>query len=140
MDFIDQNTTVQSHCVVRWRYSFCCFIFLQLCEPELLLDFFQIVNEAAKYRYRSGDLFDCGNLTIRAPWGCVGHGSLYHSQSPEAFFAHAPGLKVSPLTWISFSQALKGNVVFHSKICQRIFWQKTRLTKGADSIVSAAFG
>lgn len=56
---------------------------------------FQIVNEAAKYRYRSGNLFDCGNLTIRAPWGCVGHGSLYHSQSPEAFFAHCPGIKVS---------------------------------------------
>ncbi|KAJ3597368.1 hypothetical protein NHX12_000896, partial [Muraenolepis orangiensis] len=56
--------------------------------------FDQIVNEAAKYRYRSGNLFDCGKLTIRAPWGCVGHGSLYHSQSPEAFFAHCPGVKV----------------------------------------------
>ncbi|KAG8010297.1 2-oxoisovalerate dehydrogenase subunit beta, partial [Nibea albiflora] len=56
--------------------------------------FDQIVNEAAKYRYRSGNMFDCGNLTIRAPWGCVGHGSLYHSQSPEAFFAHCPGIKV----------------------------------------------
>uniref|UniRef100_A0A3Q0QXQ6 3-methyl-2-oxobutanoate dehydrogenase (2-methylpropanoyl-transferring) n=1 Tax=Amphilophus citrinellus TaxID=61819 RepID=A0A3Q0QXQ6_AMPCI len=56
--------------------------------------FDQIVNEAAKYRYRSGDLFDCGKLTIRAPWGCVGHGSLYHSQSPEAFFAHCPGIKI----------------------------------------------
>ncbi|RVE62165.1 hypothetical protein OJAV_G00154440 [Oryzias javanicus] len=56
--------------------------------------FDQIVNEAAKYRYRSGNLFDCGNLTIRAPWGCVGHGSLYHSQSPEAFFVHCPGIKV----------------------------------------------
>uniref|UniRef100_A0A8C8YC29 3-methyl-2-oxobutanoate dehydrogenase (2-methylpropanoyl-transferring) n=1 Tax=Panthera leo TaxID=9689 RepID=A0A8C8YC29_PANLE len=56
--------------------------------------FDQIVNEAAKYRYRSGDLFNCGSLTIRAPWGCVGHGALYHSQSPEAFFAHCPGIKV----------------------------------------------
>ncbi|XP_070407879.1 2-oxoisovalerate dehydrogenase subunit beta, mitochondrial isoform X2 [Nothobranchius furzeri] len=56
--------------------------------------FDQIVNEAAKYRYRSGNLFDCGNLTIRAPWGCVGHGSLYHSQSPEAFFVHCPGIKI----------------------------------------------
>ncbi|MGH0147351.1 UNVERIFIED_CONTAM: hypothetical protein FKN15_010679 [Acipenser sinensis] len=56
--------------------------------------FDQIVNEAAKYRYRSGNMFDCGSLTIRAPWGCVGHGSLYHSQSPEAFFAHCPGVKI----------------------------------------------
>lgn len=56
--------------------------------------FDQLVNEAAKYRYRSGNLFDCGRLTVRATWGAVGHGALYHSQSPEAFFAHAPGLKV----------------------------------------------
>ena len=56
--------------------------------------FDQIVNEAAKYRYRSGGEFHCGGLTIRAPYGAVGHGGLYHSQSPEAYFAHTPGLKV----------------------------------------------
>lgn len=56
--------------------------------------FDQIVNEAAKYRYRSGNTFEVGNLTIRAPCGAVGHGALYHSQSPEAYFAHTPGLKV----------------------------------------------
>lgn len=63
----------------------------------------QIVNEAAKYRYRSGDLFNCGSLTIRAPWGCVGHGALYHSQSPEAFFAHCPGIKVSSFMYFIWS-------------------------------------
>lgn len=56
--------------------------------------FDQIVNEAAKFRYRSGNLFDCGKLTIRAPSGAVGHGALYHSQSVEAYFAHCPGIKV----------------------------------------------
>uniref|UniRef100_A0A0N4Z1T4 2-oxoisovalerate dehydrogenase subunit beta, mitochondrial n=1 Tax=Parastrongyloides trichosuri TaxID=131310 RepID=A0A0N4Z1T4_PARTI len=56
--------------------------------------FDQIVNEAAKYRYRSGDAFNCGSLTFRATWGAVGHGALYHSQSPEAYFSHTPGLKV----------------------------------------------
>ena len=56
--------------------------------------FDQIVNEAAKYRYRSGDQFNCGSLTIRAPYGAVGHGGHYHSQSPEAYFCHTPGLKV----------------------------------------------
>ncbi|CAF2972213.1 unnamed protein product [Rotaria sp. Silwood2] len=54
----------------------------------------QIVNEAAKYRYRSQNLFNCGRLTIRTPWGAVGHGALYHSQSPEAQFMHTPGIKV----------------------------------------------
>lgn len=55
----------------------------------------QIVNEAAKARYRSGAQFACGGLTLRAPCSAVGHGALYHSQSPEAFFAHVPGLRVS---------------------------------------------
>lgn len=54
----------------------------------------QIVNEAAKYRYRSGNSFDCGKLTIRTPYGAVGHGGHYHSQSPEAYFTQTPGLKV----------------------------------------------
>ncbi|KAJ1457285.1 thiamine diphosphate-binding protein [Pelagophyceae sp. CCMP2097] len=35
----------------------------------------QLVNEAAKYRYRSGGEFDCGGLTVRAPCGAVGHGA-----------------------------------------------------------------
>jgi len=54
----------------------------------------QICNEAAKFRYRSGGEFDVGGLTIRAPAQAVGHGGHYHSQSPEAYFAHTPGLKV----------------------------------------------
>eukprot|EP00126_Sphaerothecum_destruens_P015639 Sdes_comp9671_c0_seq1m1174 len=56
--------------------------------------FDQIVNEMAKYRYRSGNQFNCGKLTIRTPCGAVGHGGHYHSQSPEAYFAHTPGLKI----------------------------------------------
>jgi 2-oxoisovalerate dehydrogenase E1 component beta subunit len=56
--------------------------------------FDQIVNEAAKYRYRSGNEFNVGGLTFRSPCGAVGHGGHYHSQSPEAYFAHTPGLKV----------------------------------------------
>jgi 2-oxoisovalerate dehydrogenase E1 component beta subunit len=56
--------------------------------------FDQITNEAAKYRYRSGNEFNVGRLTFRAPCGAVGHGAHYHSQSPEAYFAHTPGLKV----------------------------------------------
>lgn len=60
----------------------------------ILPAFDQIVNEAAKFRYRSGGEYDCGKLTIRAPCGLVGHGALYHSQSNEAFFSHASGLKI----------------------------------------------
>ncbi|CAA7271522.1 unnamed protein product [Cyclocybe aegerita] len=56
--------------------------------------FDQIVNEAAKIRYRSGGSFNVGGLTIRTPTMSVGHGGLYHSQSPEGFFMAATGLKV----------------------------------------------
>jgi 2-oxoisovalerate dehydrogenase E1 component beta subunit len=60
----------------------------------ILPAFDQIVNEAAKMRYRSGNDFNCGGLTIRTPCSAVGHGGHYHSQSNEAFFANAPGLKM----------------------------------------------
>ncbi|KCV67899.1 2-oxoisovalerate dehydrogenase E1 component, beta subunit [Fonticula alba] len=56
--------------------------------------FDQLVNEAAKYRYRSGGMFDVGGLTVRTPCGAIGHGGHYHSQSPEAFFTHCAGIKV----------------------------------------------
>lgn len=56
--------------------------------------FDQIINETAKWRYRSGGQFSCGSLTIRTPYGGGIAGGLYHSQSPEAFFAHIPGMKV----------------------------------------------
>lgn len=53
----------------------------------------QIVNELAKYRYRSGGQFSCP-VTIRTPVGGGIRGGHYHSQSPEALFIHTPGLKV----------------------------------------------
>ena len=54
----------------------------------------QIVNEMAKFRFRSGNQWNCGGVTLRAPCGAVGHGGLYHSQSPEAYLAHTPGIVV----------------------------------------------
>ncbi|KAI1494841.1 2-oxoisovalerate dehydrogenase beta subunit [Biscogniauxia mediterranea] len=57
--------------------------------------FDQLVNEAAKYRYREGSTGrSAGGLTVRMPCGGVGHGGLYHSQSPESLFTHIPGLRV----------------------------------------------
>ncbi len=53
----------------------------------------QIVNEAAKFRYRSNGDFGVP-IVIRAPYGGGVHGALYHSQSIEATFAHIAGLKV----------------------------------------------
>ncbi|MGI8782342.1 MAG: alpha-ketoacid dehydrogenase subunit beta [Acidobacteriota bacterium] len=55
--------------------------------------FDQIVNELAKFRYRSGGQYTCP-LVIRTPYGGGIRGGHYHSQSPEAYFIHTPGLKV----------------------------------------------
>ena len=53
----------------------------------------QIMNEAARIRYRSNNDFACP-LVIRVPFGGGVHGALYHSQCIEAVFIHTPGLKV----------------------------------------------
>jgi pyruvate dehydrogenase E1 component beta subunit len=55
--------------------------------------FDQIVNEVAKYRYRSGGQYACP-MTIRTPYGGGIKGGHYHSQSPETHFVHTAGLKV----------------------------------------------
>ncbi len=53
--------------------------------------FDQIVNMAAKFHYRMGTSVP---LVIRAPSGGGVHGGPFHSQNPEAWFVHVPGLKV----------------------------------------------
>ena len=55
--------------------------------------FNQIVNEAALVYYRTNGEYNVP-MVIRAPYGGGIGGGLYHSQSVEAFFAHAPGLKI----------------------------------------------
>jgi 2-oxoisovalerate dehydrogenase E1 component beta subunit len=55
--------------------------------------FDQITNELAKLRYRSGGEWSAP-LVIRTPCGGGIRGGLYHSQSPEAYYTHTPGLIV----------------------------------------------
>jgi len=55
--------------------------------------FDQIVNELAKFRYRSGGEWSAP-VTLRTPCGGGIRGGLFHSQSPEAHFTHTPGLVV----------------------------------------------
>jgi pyruvate dehydrogenase E1 component beta subunit len=55
--------------------------------------FDQLVNEAAKIRYRSGGQYSVP-MVVRTPYGGGIKGGHYHSQSGEAYFAHTPGLKV----------------------------------------------
>ena len=53
----------------------------------------QLMNEAAKLRYRSAGQWSCP-LVVRAPYGGVHGGGLYHGQSVESLFCHIPGLRV----------------------------------------------
>ncbi|MGB8648090.1 MAG: alpha-ketoacid dehydrogenase subunit beta [Anaerolineae bacterium] len=55
--------------------------------------FNQIVNEAARFRYRSNGQWPVP-LIMRTPYGGGIGGGLYHSQSIEATYAHVPGLYV----------------------------------------------
>src|SRR5207302_2469127 len=51
----------------------------------------ELVAVAGKYHYRSGVPLP---FVIRGPSGGGVRGSAFHSQNPEPWFAHAPGLKV----------------------------------------------
>jgi len=53
--------------------------------------FDQLVNVAAKTHYRHGLAVP---ITVRLPSGGGFSGGPFHSQNPEAWFMHAPGLKV----------------------------------------------
>src|SRR5262245_51140192 len=53
----------------------------------------QIVNQAATLRYRYGGRTSVP-IVVRAPSGGNVGGGLYHSQNPEGWFIHRPGLKV----------------------------------------------
>ena len=104
--------------MIVWWDAIC-----ELIISTLLISFF--------IRFRSGNQWNCGGVTLRTPCGAVsihiiflgiaytllcfmhliiswytldthiyslntqvGHGGLYHSQSPEAYLAHTPGLVV----------------------------------------------
>ncbi|WP_053206464.1 alpha-ketoacid dehydrogenase subunit beta [Jiangella muralis] len=53
----------------------------------------QIVNQVAKMHFRSGGRLRMP-IVIRIPFGGAIGAVEHHSESPEAYFAHTPGLKV----------------------------------------------
>jgi 2-oxoisovalerate dehydrogenase E1 component len=53
--------------------------------------FNQLVNNAAKLRYRWGASVP---MVLRMPWGGLRHAGPYHSQNTEAWFYRVPGLKI----------------------------------------------
>jgi 2-oxoisovalerate dehydrogenase E1 component beta subunit len=72
--------------------------------------FDQIVNMAATLRYRHGGQTSCP-IVVRGPCGGGVHGGIYHSQNPEAWFFHVPGLKVvAPATAYDAKGLLKSAI------------------------------
>ena len=55
--------------------------------------FDQIISHAARIRWRSRGRYHVP-IVIRAPYGGGIRGPELHSESPEAYYAHTPGLKV----------------------------------------------
>ncbi len=53
--------------------------------------FNQLVNNAAKIRYRWGGSVP---MVIRMPWGGLRHAGPYHSQNTESWFYRTPGIKI----------------------------------------------
>ncbi|HEX8985496.1 MAG TPA: alpha-ketoacid dehydrogenase subunit beta [Bryobacteraceae bacterium] len=70
--------------------------------------FDQIVNYAAKCRYRWNAPVP---IVVRAPSGGGIHGGPFHSQNPEAWFTHVPGLKVvAPATATDAKGLIKASI------------------------------
>lgn len=53
----------------------------------------QVLSHAARLRHRTRGRLSCP-LVIRSPCGAGIHAPEHHSESPEALFAHIPGLRV----------------------------------------------
>jgi 2-oxoisovalerate dehydrogenase E1 component beta subunit len=94
----------------------------------------QIVNEAAKMRYRSRGEWTCP-IVIRAPFGGGVGGGPDHSQNVEAFFAHVPGLKVViPATPADIKGLIKAAIRDEDPV---IFLEPKRLYREGVSAVPA---
>ena len=52
-----------------------------------------IINHASRLRHRTRGRLSCP-MVLRAPYGAGIHAPEHHSESPEALFAHVPGLRM----------------------------------------------
>ena len=94
--------------------------------------FDQIVNYAAKCYYRWGLPVP---VVLRGPSGGGVHAGPYHSQNPEAWFAHVPGLKVVlPATVKDAKGLLKAAIRDHNPV---IFLEHKRLYRSLKQEIPA---
>lgn len=94
--------------------------------------FDQIVSQAAKMRYRSGGQYTAP-MVIRTPSGGGVKGGHHHSQSPESYYTHTPGLKVvMPSTPYDAKGLLKAAIRGDDPV---IFFEPKRLYRAAKGEV-----
>ena len=101
----------------------------------------QVITQVARMRYRTGGAVSMP-ITIRVPFG-GGIGSVeHHSESPEAYFAHTPGLRVVACSnpqdaYSMIRQAIECDdpVVFFEP--KRRYWSKGEVVTDADSVAAA---
>src|SRR6185436_6484272 len=70
--------------------------------------FNQLVNNAAKIRYRWGGSVP---MVLRMPWGGLRHAGPYHSQNTEPWFYRTPGLKIVTPSTPQDARALMASAV-----------------------------
>ncbi|MBA2305007.1 MAG: hypothetical protein H0W08_20580 [Acidobacteria bacterium] len=70
--------------------------------------FNQLVNNAAKIRYRWGGSVP---MVVRMPWGGLRHAGPYHSQNTEPWFYRTPGLKIVTPSTPADARALMASAV-----------------------------
>jgi 2-oxoisovalerate dehydrogenase E1 component len=70
--------------------------------------FNQLVNNAAKIRYRWGGEVP---MVVRMPWGGLRYAGPYHSQNTEAWFYRTPGLKIVVPSTPADARALMASAV-----------------------------
>lgn len=94
--------------------------------------FDQIISQAAKMRYRSGGQYTAP-MVIRTPSGGGVKGGHHHSQSPESYYTHTPGLKVvMPSTPYDAKGLLKAAIRGEDPV---IFFEPKRLYRAAKGEV-----
>jgi 2-oxoisovalerate dehydrogenase E1 component beta subunit len=93
--------------------------------------FDELVNVAGKYHYRTGVPLP---MVVRGPSGGGVRASSFHSQNPEPWFAHTPGLKVICPAFPSDAKGLLKSAVRDDNPC--IFFEHKWIYRRIKEIVS----
>jgi len=93
--------------------------------------FDELVNVAGKYHYRSGVPLP---MVVRGPSGGGVRASAFHSQNPEPWFAHTPGLKIICPAFPSDAKGLLKSAIRDDNPC--VFFEHKWIYRRVREVVS----